>query len=125
MEMSEKAGVSNATRKKRKRKHHQVTTITTNEGQIANKKASKSPRVKLIEKSTPVDSKIANQNTKKKGQKNQRRRQPTWFLAIPVSDPEVHLGVKQAQQIIVDLCPELRQSAVPVSKVGFHAFRFL
>ena len=123
MDMSEEAGVSSDSRKKRKRKHHQVATITNNEGQIANKKASKSPRVK-VEKSTPVDSKIANQNAKKKVKKNHRR-QPTWFLAIPVSDPEVHLGVKQAQEIIVNLCPQLRQSAIPVSKVGFHAFRFL
>ena len=52
------------------------------------------------------------------------RKSPTWFLGIPVSNPEIHLGIKQAQQRIVDDSPELAQSAVAVSKSHITLFVF-
>ena len=69
----------------------------------------------------PTSSKVAETSSNNKEKKTRLSAAPTWFLGIQVSDPEVHSGVREAQRIIAELCPQLKESAVNVSKVNFQS----
>jgi len=48
----------------------------------------------------------------------------TWFLAIPISDPSCHGGLRKAQEMILESNPVFLDTMVPVSKSHITLFLF-